>query len=232
MRRISKFGLIPLFAALLTAYSPSWKNTPVPQWGEEEAKQLLADSPWVKQVQLDKVRDLSKFERRDGGDWEAGIGPTVELSALLGFFGDWREALASERLRIRGNLGKATVRWESAFPVRAAESKIGETATPAWNGDYYAIAVYDLPRPSRWNLANELKGVSFLKRDKRKDLNPARVVVLPKADGLATYVYLFPRSIEITQRDRSLGFVAQIGRLFVYMNFFPEDMQLQGKLQL
>jgi hypothetical protein len=232
MRQIAKFGLIPLCAALLTAaYSPSWKNTPIPQWSDEEAKQLLADSPWVKQVQLDKVRDLSKFERRDGGDWEAGIGPTVGLAAL-GFFGPWREALALERAHERADLGKVMVRWESAFPVRAAESKIGQAAAPAWQGDYYAIAVYDLPRPHRWHLADELKGVSFLKRDKRKDLKPARVVVLPNADGLATYVYLFPRSIEITQKDRSLGFVAQIGRLFVFLNFFPQDMQLQGELQL
>ena len=46
MRRISKFGLIPLFAALLMAASvPSWKTTPVPHWSEDDAKQFLADSP-------------------------------------------------------------------------------------------------------------------------------------------------------------------------------------------
>jgi len=58
------------------------------------------------------------------------------------------------------------------------------------------------------------------------------VVVVPRPDGLETFVYLFPRSIEITKKERSLAFVAQIGRLFVYLNFFPEDMQLQGELQL
>jgi hypothetical protein len=233
MLGISKFALVPLFAAvLMAADEPSWKTEPVTQWNVEDAKQLLADSPWVRQVRLDKVRDLSKFERRDGGNWEAGVGPTVGLAGLLGFFGGTSEALALERARIRAELGNVMVRWESAFPVRAAESKAGETAVPAWQGDYYAIAVYNLPRPFRWNLANELRGVAFLKRDKKKDLKPSRVVVLPKEDGLATYVYLFPRSIEISKQDRSLGFVAQIGRLFVYLNFFPADMQLQGELQL
>jgi hypothetical protein len=77
-----------------------------------------------------------------------------------------------------------------------------------------------------------LKGVAFLKRDKKKDLKPSRVVVLPKADGLATYVYLFPRTAEITKKDLSLGFSAQIGRLYVSAKFVPEEMQFQGERQL
>jgi hypothetical protein len=124
------------------------------------------------------------------------------------------------------------VRWESAFPVRAAESRVNEAGVPTWQGDYYAIAVYALARPYRFNVAGVLKDIAFLKREKRKDLKPSRVVVVPRPDGLETFVYLFPRSIEITKKERSLIFVAQIGRLFVYLNFFPEDMQLQGELQL
>jgi hypothetical protein len=69
------------------------------------------------------------------------------MAGLLGFFGGTSEALALERARIRAELGNVMLRWESAFPVRAAESKAGETAVPAWQGDYYAIAVYNLPVP-------------------------------------------------------------------------------------
>jgi hypothetical protein len=209
----------------------SWKNTPVSQWNDADARQLLADSPWVKKVHLDKVRDLSPFERRDGGDWEAGIGTGFGLDAL-GFSADWRDIRALEYAHARAGLGTVVVRWESALPVRAAKSKVGEAGLPGGLEDYYAIAIHGLRRPFRWNLANELKGVAFLKRDKKKDLKPARVVLLPEADGLATFVYLFPRSAEITKKDLSLGFAAQIGRLFVSVNFFPEDMQLQGERQL
>jgi hypothetical protein len=233
MRRIWKFGLILFCAALLTAtaYDPSWRDAPVQQWSEEDAKQLLADSPWVKKVHLDKVRNLSLFERRDGGDWEAGIPSGIGI-AELGLLADWRDIEAVEHAYALANLGSVTVRWESALPVRAAESKVGEAGAPGWTGDYYAIGVYDLRPPFRWNLANQLKGVSFLRRDKKRDLKPARVVVLPKAGGLATFVYLFPRSVEITKQDRSLVFVAQIGRLFISVNFLPQDMRLQGELQL
>ncbi len=220
------------FAALLmaTAYSPSWKDSPVGQWSEEDAKQLLADSPWSKNVQLDKVRNLSVFERRDGGDWEAGIPSGIGM-AELGLLADWREIEALEHAYAVANLGTVSVRWESALPVRAAESRIGEKEIPGI-GDYYAIAVHDLRPPFRWNLANELRGVSFLKLDKKRELKPTRVVILPKANRMATIVYLFPRSAEITKKDQNLVFVAQVGRLFVSVNFFPADMRLDGELQL
>jgi hypothetical protein len=151
--------------------------------------------------------------------------------AELGLFADWREIEAFEHDYAVSKLGSVTVRWESAWPVRAAQAKVGETLIPG-TGDYYAIAVHDLRPPFRWNLANQLKGVAFLKRDKKKDLKPARVVVLPRANGLATLVYLFPRSVEITRKDRSLIFVAQVGRLFISATFSPEDMRMDGELQL
>jgi len=233
LRSMVRAAPFALFTAVLTAtaFNPSWRDSPVGQWSEDDAKQVLADSPWSKSVHLDKVRNLSLFERRDGGDWEAGI-PTGIGMAELGLFADWREIEAFEHDYAVARLGSVTVRWESALPVRAAEAKIGEKAPPAWTGEYYAIAVHDLRPPFRWNLANQLKGVAFLKRDNKKDLKPARVVVLPRANGLWTFIYLFPRSQEITKKDRAVAFVAQIGRLFVSVKFFPEDMRVDGEPQL
>src|SRR5580658_4204517 len=156
--------------SLFGADDPQWKSKPILQWDDQDAKQVLADSPWIKCVKLNKVRDLSKFERRDGGNWEAGIGPTVDFAAT-GFFGPWLEDLALERARARAprDYGSVVVRWESARPVQAAETKIGDTGAPMWQGDYYAIGVYGIQPPFHWNLANHLKGVAFLKRGgKRK----------------------------------------------------------------
>lgn len=210
---------------------PAWNDTPIPQWSEADAKQLLADSPWTRNVQLDIVRNLSMFERRDGGDLSAGI-PTGYGLETAGWLADWREIEALEYAHQKASLGTVTVRWESALPVRAAATKVGETSVPGWVGDYYAIAVHDVRLPFRWNIENQLRGVAYLRRDMRKDLKPFRVAVLPEADKLATIVYLFPRSTEIGKNDHSLEFVAQIGRLFVYVNFMPEDMRIEGKLQL
>src|SRR3984885_11448190 len=178
MRRIScKFLLrsvalatsLAIFTALLTAtaFNSSWKDSPVTQWSEDDAKQLLSDSPWSKSVHLDKVRNLSLFERRDGGDWEAGIPSGIGMEEL-GLFADWREIEAVEHAYAVANLGTVTVRWESAPPVQAAESRIGAPAIPGI-GDYYAVSVGSLRPPFRWNLANQLKGVAFLKHGKKKD---------------------------------------------------------------
>jgi hypothetical protein len=213
------------------SWPPSWINAPVPQWSEENAKQLLTDSPWVKTVHLDVVRNLSLFERRDGGDWDSGIGTGFGMAAT-GIFGDWREAQALEHAYARSTLGTVMVRWESALPVRASESKTGEFDVPGWVGDYYAIAVRHIRRPfAIANPSKQLKGVAYLKRDMKKDLKPFRVLTLPEADGLATFVYLFPRSAEV-KKEGNVGFVAQIGRLFVAANFVPEDMKIQGEPQL
>jgi hypothetical protein len=215
----------------VAASHPFWNDTPIPQWSEQDAKQLLADSPWVKTVQLDMVRNLSMFERRDGGDLGAGI-PTGFGLATAGLWADWREVEALEHAHQLESLGTVVVRWESAFPVRGAALKVGETVVPGWVGDYYAIAVHDVKLPFRWNIENQLKGVSYLKRDMRKDLKPFRVVVLNEAaDRLATVVYLFPRSTEIAKSGGSVEFVAQIGRLYVTANFVPEDMQIHGEPQ-
>src|SRR5580700_2789221 len=121
-------------AATLPAADPSWKDKSIPQWNDQDAKEVLADSPWVKNVNLDQVRNLSKFERRDGGDWEAGIGPAVGLAGT-GLLGPYYEALALARAHARPDLGTVVVRWESARPVRAAEVKVGEAGAPMWQGD-------------------------------------------------------------------------------------------------
>jgi len=221
------------FAAVtvLVSEDSSWQSKPIAQWDDHDAKQVLAGSPWVKNVTLQRVRDLSASERREGGDLEAGTGRGVGLAGI-GLFGPTRAAQAIARAHAHPDPGTVVVRWESALPVRAAETKAGEIGIPAWEGDYYAIAVYGVPPPFRWNFANELKGVAFLKRDQKKDRKPSRVLILRHEDGFATVVYLFSRSAEITKKDRNVQFVAQIGRLFLAQVFDTEEMQFQGKLEL
>jgi hypothetical protein len=234
MRRIPGSWLVSLFVALLIGRNafgqdPPWKSKPAAQWTEEDAKQVLADSPWVKHFTPQRLRDLSPDERRNGGNMEAGVGKGVGLAGI-GLLGSKRQAEAIARAHAKPTPDAVVVRWESA-PVRAAERKAGETA-PALDDAYYAIAVYGIPVPRRWNLSNELKGIAYLKRYKKKDLKPSRVQILRGEDGLATVVYLFRRSVEIGRKDGSVEFVAQIDRLFLEQYFNVAEMQLMGELEL
>lgn len=235
MNRTLKLCLLPLGATMLIAATSfaasSWKDRPTSQWSEEDGKQVLASSGWVKFVMPQYVRDLSPEERVAGGNWEEGRGGGVGLAGL-GIFGKQRQADAIARAHAKPPVGTVAVRWESADPVRAAEQKTGESGAPIIDSAHYAIAVYDIAAPARFNVENELKGVAYLKREKKRDLKPSRVEILRQTDGLSTVVYFFPRSTEITRKDGWVTFGAQIGRLWVTQAFSVEEMQLRGKLEL
>ncbi len=234
MRRIPGFFVLSLFTALLICRAafgddPEWKSKPTAQWNDEDAKQVLAESAWVKRVTPQRLRDLSPDERRNGGNMEAGIGKGVGLAGI-GLLGSRRQAEAVARAHAKPTPDPVVVRWESA-PIRAAERKAGETA-PSVNDSYYTVVVYGIPVPKRWNLESELKGIAYLRRYKKKDLKPSHVEIVRDEDGLATVVYLFRRSVEITRRDGSVEFVAQIDRLFLEQCFNVEDMRHMGELEL
>jgi hypothetical protein len=238
MRRISRFCLLSLFAAvpiIRNAFGddPAWKSKPMAQWNAEDAKAVLADSPWVKHVTPQRLRDLSPDERRNGGNMEAGIGRGVGLAGL-GLLGPRREAEALARAHARPTPNAVVVRWESA-PVRTAEQIAGQTA-PVLAKDlhdaYYAVVVYGIPLPRRWNLAAELKDIAYLRRYRKRDLKPSRVEILRGEAGLAMIVYLFRRSVEITRNDQVVEFVAQIDRLFLEQFFNVKEMRLMGELEI
>jgi hypothetical protein len=234
MRR--RLKAVPLFLAaclVASAEDPSWKSKPMRQWDQEDAKQVLTDSPWTKSVTPEWVRDLSPDERRNSGDLQADQGKGVGLDGLIGIFDPARAEEAVARAHAKPDPGTVVVRWESARPVRVAEQRLPDPETPALESDdFYAIVVYNIPTPKRWHIEGELKGIAFLKRDKKKDLKPSRVVINRKAGDLATVVYLFPRSVEITKKDGNLIFQAQIGRLVVTRIFSTYEMQIGDQLEL
>jgi hypothetical protein len=118
------------------------------------------------------------------------------------------------------------------MPVRAAESKLGETPASSLYTGWYAIVLYDVPLPEKGWGARKLKGVAYLRRENKPDFKPSRVEIRRHEDGTATVVYLFPRHEEITRREPSVIFSAQLDRLFVSEVFYPGTMQIAGQLEL
>lgn len=213
------------------AADESWKTKPVQQWSDDDAVQVLAKSPWVGVVHPDIVRDLSPDERRESGNMEADIGHGVGLAGIDIFNpSKMKEAIA--RAHAKPDPGTFYVRWASAAPVRAAEKILGDLDAPASDDKYWTIVVYDIPTPNRMLIAAELKDIASLKREKKKDLKPSKVVIVRKDETLADVIYQFKRSVEITKRDSYVGFAAQIGRLVLWQVFYPQQMQMQGKLEL
>jgi hypothetical protein len=219
-----------LGTALLMAADPSWMDKEVSQWTDQDAVQVLTRSPWVAAATVKLLPTRSEAQSREGGRMGGGQAAGLEAlePAILMGIGKASKGFAST-VEKRKTL---TVRWESAVPIRTAEHKAGEDA-PTWEGDYYAIAIYGVPGlEDRRTLPVELTKRALLKRWGKKDVKPARVEVIPTDERVATLVYLFPRTDQITKLDRQIWFTAQIGQLFLEHAFDAGEMQLHGKLEL
>ena len=232
MRKISKAPLLLIPAVLLMAADPSWTSKPLQQWTAADAKQILIGSPWVKKATPAPLPNVSEAARRQSGRMGGGQGVGIEALTPAALTGGGSKTPPPSRRRLRGP-SPLEVRWESALPVREAEKTAHEEDPPAWDGEMYAIAVYDVPGLDldSKGLSAELKRAAFLKLGK-KELRAIRVDVLPQEGGLATVLFLFPRSLEITPRVDRVEFTTVFGRLSVTQDFYPREMQFQGKLEL
>jgi hypothetical protein len=237
---MQSLGLIVAGASLM-AQDPAWKNKPAAQWTEEDAKQILAASPWAKEITATVTRRLTEDQLREGGQMgqprgvgnenvdPKGSGEQISLNVFTGPGGDDRS------FRSLSHPITLKLRWESALPVRLAELKSHEVAPLTLDGDGYRIAVYGIPggdfKGDPKELGKPLKGLAALKREAKKDVRPVSAEVFQLEDGVVV-VYVFPLSAEISKRDRQIQFEAQIGRIVVNQTFDLREMEFVGKLEL
>jgi hypothetical protein len=230
-----KIWLLALSAVLAMAGDLAWKAKEINQWNEEDARQILRDSPWAKTTIGIISRLQTEDERREGGKMGQDHG--------VGFDGvDAKGSKPTVVATIRGAVDPRrssqavtlNVRWESALPIRAAEIKAG-AEPPTLEGDGYRITVYGVPgvyfKKDPKSLGNPLKKEAALKREGKKDVKPSRVEVFQREDGLVI-VYLFPLSAEITGKDGFVEFDARIGRVAVVQQFNVAQMKFHGNLEL
>jgi hypothetical protein len=227
---------------------PAWKSKQIAEWTDQDAKNLLADSPWVKSF-TPTMKSAQEGGRRGGAGRGLG-GISIGLPGMGGMGG--RRGMGSPGAGYPGGGGgypgggqsrrnddneppKLTLRWESALPVRSAELKAHGDDAPTIDDKHYAIAVYGIPDRmlvgERKKLADELKKSASIKRDGKKDFKPSSVELIDRPEG-PVVVYLFPTTTEISKQDRRLEFDADIGRLELTQSFFTEEMVWQGKLEL
>ena len=230
-----------VIAAHVIAADPVWKSKPAAPWTEEDAKQILAASPWAKEIRAVITRRLTEDQLREAGQMgqprgignegvdPKGSGPKVSPNVFTGLGGDDRS------LRSLSQFITVQLRWESALPVRLAELKSHELEPPTLEGDGYRIAVYGIPggnfKGDPKQLGEPLKNLAALKREGKKDVRPVRVEVFQREKGMVV-VYLFPLSAEITRKDQRIQFEAQIGRIVFAQNFELSEMEFMGKLEL
>jgi hypothetical protein len=235
------FWVLPVSGALLIAGDPAWLGKPIPGWTEEDARQILDNSPWSRIVVAGITRRQSEDERRAGGEMGQpkgvgydGVGTPrpaphfpIQSPADLVKPAPW-VAPPTEYLKLQ-------LRWESALPIRAAELKAGVVAPPTLVDDGYSLAVYGVPgeyfKGDPKSLGDPLKKLAVLRREGKKDVRPSSAEVFQLGREVVV-VYVFPLSAEIGKQDGHIDFGAQIGRLVFTQTFNLDEMQFQGKLAL
>jgi len=231
MHRTRITWLIPCFSVLLIAAEPVWRSEPmwndkpIADWTQEDARQILANSPWVKTVVAGVTRRETEDERREGGNMGQPTG--------IGYDGVDDKRIDSTLPKRQGI--RLTLRWESALPIRVAEIRAHESSPPTLSDDGYSIAVYGIPATyvngDPASLGKPLKSLASLKREGKQDVKPSSVEVFELEDSVAV-VYQFPLSAEIGKRDSIIEFTAMIGRLQVSQHFNLSEMLFHGKLEL
>jgi len=218
----------------MTAGAPVWKDKLIAEWSVEEARQVLTDSPWVKTVTPAPDGSGRLGQPRvgmgPGGIGIGGVGMGLPGMGRRGMGRGSNDGATPDS----GQMPALTLRWVSALPLSSAQLIAHELNAPSVDEDHYAIAVYGLPsgmiKGDPNNLGAELKNRATIKREGKKDMKPSSVEVLMRDDG-PVILYLFPRSNEISRKDK-LEFDAEVGRLKFTQDFFPDEMVYQGKLEL
>jgi len=235
-----RVSLLSAAAVALMAADPPWMNKPTPAWSEDDARQVLTDSPWAKTVKATISPLQTEDERREGGKMgqEHGVGfdgiaddrPRVQAPKSVIDIVKPESAASPRSQSITLQL-----RWESALPIRVAELKSHVVEPLTLPEDGYWLAVYGVPSAhfdgNPKAAGDPLKKQAALKREGKRDVRPSAVQVLQRDDGLVV-VYLFPLSAEITKHDRRIEFDAQIGRVSIAQLFDLAGMVFQGKLEL
>jgi hypothetical protein len=236
-----------------------WNDKQVSDWTEKEISRLLTKSPWAKSVSPEI--DFSGMEGPGGGGGGGGMpggrgggmggpgmggggmgGPGMEGPGMGG-----RGSEGGPGPEGGGRSGRmtATVRWESAAPVREAlKTKLSSDAEGK-----YVISVSGLPmaggrgpRPGRpegdANRPDDrrpdplarMQSATRLERKGREPLTPSSI---SRSETDGTLLFYFAAGDDpISLDDKEVVFQTRLGPMDIKARFVPKEMLYHGKLAL
>jgi hypothetical protein len=204
-----------------------WNEKKPSDWTEDEIQQMLTKSPWAKDASIfDSAahKGLSTAPRAGGGNRRGG-----------------RSATAGSPLPSGGNASpwRATVRWESALPVRDAlkapkTADVEENYIIALIGDIPGVGVPsddDGPAERQQKLAILKETTRLERKNDPLELQRARIAPRTPLSPAGTLFY-FSRVFPLTAEDKQVTFVTKVGPLEVKCKFTLRDMMYRGSLEL
>jgi len=238
-----------VFAACVLVASGSsgpWTKDPA-QWTPNEAARILTDSPWA-QLAAVKFDDPSQEEMElANAERAATTPPPANMGGPNGATdGKWDGGVGRMPRGGKPTLN-VTLIWESAKPVQQALEKNGQSATSAeLIAKDYVIAISGLVPAARKLSKTSAEDEQQALQDREHLLETVmaasrllprgRPPILPhdaKLDAeTGTLRLYFPRSPDISLKDKEIDFVTRYGAMSVRGAFHLKEMSIQGQLEL
>ena len=239
------FSAVPAFCA------DFWKAKNISEWSEKDVQKLLSKSPWAKEAAVEMGSPMSGGGGRPGGGGGrrgasgamggdasngvpggggggGGMGGGSGMGGGGGARGGGGGGMETAGGGENGGVPQmhATVRWQSALPVRSALK--AEPPPP----NTYVISVTGLPMmgAGRRPGGEERRQNTTLERKGRDPLVPAKVQMAQREEG-SVLLFVFeagPQPIDLD--DKEVTFATKLGPMQLRAKFLLKDMMFEGKL--
>jgi hypothetical protein len=197
-----------------------WNEKMPSDWTDAEIYQLLNKSPWAREASISDTTRQGSLRSASAGGGGGGRRSRGRSAASQTSTEPNTAALVT---------WKATIRWESALPVREALNRGAFGAVPA---DYILNVFGEVPGVEADSVDASLKDNTKLehKGDQIK-LNRAEPAPKRGQSGDGTLFY-FSRLLALRPEDKEVTFSTKLGPLEVKCKFTLKDMIYRGHLEL
>ena len=216
-------SLLEVVPATAFASKEFWNEKMPSDWTDAEIHQLLNQSPWAKEG---SINDTSR---------RGSLGPTAAGGVAGGGGGGRRggRTATSTRSTTPGPgpqvAWKATVRWESALPVREALHQGAPGELPE---DYILNVFGEVPAADPESSFAILKDSTTLEH-KGDQIKLNRIELAPgNSVSEAGTLFYFSRLLALKLEDKEAIFTTKLGPLKVKCKFTLKDMLYRGNLEL
>ena len=238
-----------------------WEKKPYTEWSDKEVNRVVTNSPWAHEVSAAMGpaggggggggrMGGGRASRGGGGSGAGGFDAAGEASGMGGAGGGGGGGFGGRGVGGEGGGGSApavvaTLRWQSALPVKQAlvKRRFGAEASTSPQArqiieneePHYVLVLDNLPaglaRMDMARLKERLKATVALNRKGQEPLRPAIVETGTKEKSVVIF-FLFPKASPIRVEDKEVEFEARVGPLEFKRKFKLQEMIFDGKLAL
>ncbi len=240
---------------LYAASSDFWNKKDPDKWSSDEVSRLVSKSPWAKDVNAASSSLSRPYAPKipgGGGLADPGVGGGGSPGGgYPGVGGGGRSAGGSRGPDDNGMplSYRATVRWESAKPIRAAM----KSALPEALAGDYVISVSGVPilatgrqhsddgdtqatisKGLTAEVLERIKDLTYLEPKGKSPAQPSAVLKGdPASSGTPTLLFGFPRDVvPLTEDDREVVFTTKLEQIEIRAKFSLKDMMYHKELAL